>query len=187
MADDDLEDFWAELRRSDQVIVPVHNEASNFKGQLLLASETSKFDMRMKFEKRLGEALTQELLLEIVSTAIDTTLKRWYESLRNQDTAGLIEIILEGQKDRMPPQEMTSFLQALPMSLLERVLANAAEETTGTGVHMLLALEKNRRNSGALYSLKSAGGSIIVTWQSPQGEVEFNLWEKYDLSPKSKT
>lgn len=179
---DELEEFWEDLRRTDdKTIVPVHTEASNFKGQLLLASETTKFDMQMKFGKRDG--LSPELLNEIVSVTIDTALKRWYDGIRQQDLAGLIEIVLEGQQNRMTPDELTGFLQALPISLLTRILENAVTETTGTGVHMLLALEKNRRSSGQKYELRSAGGSIFVKWVSPQGEIEFNLYEKYDLSP----
>jgi hypothetical protein len=181
VVDDDLEDDWEDIRRRpESAIVPAHIEPTNFRGQLSFTSEMIKFDMGMRFQDKVGENLTPELLNEIVSTTLAAATKKWYDVIRQTNMSGLIEVILEGQQQRMSPEELGSFLQALPKDLLQRILESEVGDS-GTGMHMLLALEMNRRSGGAVYSLKAAGGSIVVTWTSPQGEVEFNLYEKYTL------
>ena len=173
-----LEDDWADLRPANNIQL-VQNRASDIKGQLLLASEKTAYDLAIKFRKSQGEPLTVELLAQVISDGLKLFMEKWLECLRGQDLAGLIEIVLEGQKGRLTPAEMRSFIRALPDSLLEKIAQTALDSCTG--IHALMGIEAHRRAGGAEYTLETVLGSVVVTTTTPQGVLTFDLFETFTL------
>jgi hypothetical protein len=144
----ELESYWEDLRVRSPVRL-VGTQASNVKDSLTLACEKTIFDLTKEFGKFVGTPLGPENLAQMMGTAVRTFMQHWYEDLRNQDLAGLIEIVLEGQN--LTPVEMTDFVHSLPTSLIERIAQSAMG--TANGIHGLMGLEFARR-TGKLQEYK---------------------------------
>lgn len=180
MPEENFEEFWDAVRPTNAIVV-VNDKATDLKGQLLLASEKTRYELAQRFQKFDGEALTTEVLSKIISDGVKTFMEKWFEGLRNQDTSGLIEIVLEGQ--RLPPAEIQGFVQALPRSLLDRILKSAI--ASGTGIHALVALEKYRREGRQDYTIETINGQVQVRFTPPgRGEITFGLYEQFDLEER---
>jgi hypothetical protein len=159
----------------------VTNRPSDIKSQLLIASEKTGFDLAQKFAQYNGQILTAEILAKIVAEGVGTFMEKWFEGLRSQDLSGLIEIVLEGQNHKMTPAEMLGFVHALPISVIEKIVATAIG--SGTGIHALMALEKHRRTGGGpTYVIETISGQVMVRFDHPgRGEVQFSLYDTFNL------
>jgi hypothetical protein len=178
---DDLEECWREIRPQPNVQI-ITTQPSRLRDALELACETTAFDLAQECRDLHGKLLTPEDLGTIVSKAVRLFMTRWYEGLRSQNLAGLIEIVLEGQD--LSPSEMTAFVRALPTKLIEKIADSAVG--SGTGVHGLMGVEHARRN-GALrdYSIGRDPGSdnrVYVRFRRGDRDVEFFLDEHFELS-----
>lgn len=176
---DELEDYW-DLVRVKSPIRRVSDKASDIEGQLELACEKAIFDLKQKFDKHRGAKLTQELLGEMIAQGVRLFMKHWLEGLRSKNVAGLIEIVLEGQKD-LSPAEMQAFVRALPQSLLQKVCESGLG--TANGVHALIGVEHARRRGEVReYTLGRDGFRLWVKFENTAGnEVHFFLDEPFEM------
>lgn len=175
--EEELEDFWKEIRPQATL---VSNRPSDLKSQLALASEKTGADLTLQYKKYSGRPVNPDLLAELVAEGVQTFLKHWFDFLHDQDLAGLIELILEGSKARMSPEEMTAFVRALPNSLLQRICASAI--SSSTGIHALMALEQARRSSNQNYTLSVTPSGIRVDFTTSGGiPVSFSLYEEFQM------
>lgn len=176
---DELEDYW-DLVRVKSPIRRVSDKASDIEGQLELACEKAIFDLKQKFDKHRDEKLTQELLGEMIAQGVRLFMKHWLEGLRSKNVAGLIEIVLEGQKD-LTPAEMQAFVRALPQSLLQKVCESGLG--TANGVHALIGVEHARRRGEVReYTLGRDGFRLWVKFENAAGnEVHFFLDEPFEM------
>jgi hypothetical protein len=185
MAELDFESFWADLRpkkrlpTKDEIRI-VSGKAADLGDMLEETCVKVASELTRKYQKHHGESLTVEILTDIVSTGVRTFMERWHESLRRQNLTGLIEFVLEGQS--LTPQEMTGFVRALPMSLLERICNSVV--ASASGIHGLMAVEHARRR-GIIrsYVLQPKDwGKIEVEFINRDGQkVSFYLDEGFDL------
>jgi len=181
--DDDLESYWKDIRRQP-VVVTASDRPGDLQGQLLLASEKAGFDLAHKFKDFNGQPITPELMAKIVAEGIRSFMDKWYEGLRKQNLSGLVEIVLEGQGNHLTPEEMQAFVQALPVTLIDKIVDSAMG--SATGIHALIALEKHRRLGRAAYRIQKVGAAVQVSFTSPEGqEVTFGLYEAFDLGDKA--
>jgi len=106
-------------------------------------------------EKYQGKAATDGYLVDSVQIFMD----EWFQCLRSQDRAGLVEAIIEGQN--MSSSEIRGFVRALPMTFLVRV--SEAALSGAKGIHALLSVECNRRTGVVRdYEIKRIGDRIRV-------------------------
>jgi hypothetical protein len=181
MADDklDLEEYWQDVR--PMPFISGSESASKLKESLDVAYEKANERMGtlLKESKYRNAALTGELFAEIISKGVAFFMEEWHEGLRNQNLAGLIEIVLEGQD--LTPSEMEEFVRALPGSLLERICKSATG--TASGIHGLMAMEFARRNNHIRdYSVLQDGGRAYVKFTDlGDREVRFYLDESFEL------
>jgi len=138
---DDFESCWAELREKSPIRV-VTTKASDLRSQMEIACAQTSFELAQHLKTLQGKSLADpQVLSDLVSKAVVTFMEKWHAALRGQNLAGLIELVLEGQD--LTPNEMRGFIQALPESLLNKVVESAIG--TATGVHALMALEVHLR------------------------------------------
>jgi hypothetical protein len=176
----DLESYWDDIRVRSPIRL-VSTQASNIKDSLTLAGEKTIFDLQKEFKKHIGQPSTIELMAEMMTLAVRTFMKHWYEDLRHQDLAGLVEIVLEGQN--LTPVEMQKFVRALPQSLVERIAKSAMG--TANGIHGLIGIEHAYR-TGNLQDYKiirDINDRVYVEFTDPKRkrQVQFFLDEKFDL------
>jgi hypothetical protein len=177
---EDLEGDWRLLQRSP--IQVVTNRASDLKSQLEVAGEKTVFELRQHFKQYQDAPLTVDLLSTLVGKAVRVFLAKWQEGLRDQNLAGLIEIVLEGQD--LTPEEMRGFLKALPDSLLQKILDSGIHSQSATGVHGLIAIEKHLRQRKVLdYTIGKDLGRVYVEFVDPEtnGTVRFSLDEFFKV------
>ncbi len=170
MAEDlDLESYWKDIRDLPRIEVN-SGKASDLEGALELASEKTLFDLQVELRKHQDMVVTTDLLAELVTLGIRTFMRHWYQGLKEQDLSGLIEIVLEGQRD-MSPRDMAGFIRALPSTLLERIVQSVAG--SATGIHALMAIEMARRN-GKLngYRIDKESGRIYVEFDHTSEQVQ---------------
>ncbi len=176
----DLQEHWKELRPKSSITL-VTNRASDLLSQLTIVSAKTTFDLKKYADgKWTNRPFTGELLADVTAKGIEIFMQKWYEHLRSQDLAGLIEVVLEGQQ--LSPGEMKGFLQALPQSLLERIAK--ASVGTVTGVHALIAFEIHRRRRGITdYILLKEGERTKVIFTDPvrQVTVDFFLDQAFEV------
>jgi len=177
---DELEDCW-DLVRVKFPIRRVSDKASDIDGQLELACEKAIFDLKRDFEKHSGQVLTHELFGQMITQGVRLFMKHWLEGLQSKNVAGLIEIVLEGQKD-MTPAEMQAFVRALPETLLQKVCKSGLG--TANGIHALIGVEHARRRGEVReYTLGRDGFRLWVKFENVTGdEVHFFLDEPFDMS-----
>lgn len=175
----ELEDDWEELKAAKSPILIVTAKPDDLKSQMELAYQKTAYDLA-QYAKRYdntGTPLT-EVLVDITAKAVRTFMGHWYKALRGQNLAGLLELVLEGQD--LTPTEMKEFLQALPTSLLQKVVSSAIGSATGT--HALVAVEyMMRQRSVRNYRLLKEGSAVVVTFVDPVtlNEVRFTLDETF--------
>ena len=181
--DDDLEDYWGEVRPESPIKVIRLDKPSRIEDAMVYASETTAHDLAKECRQFLNKPITPEILSVIVSKGIRLFMERWVQSLKGQDLAGLIEIVLEGQD--LSPVEMRTFVQSLPTRLIQRMAQASIGSGKGTGIHGLIGVEAARRN-GQLpdYSIGRDPGSdnrVYVRFQREGRNVEFFLDEYFDV------
>lgn len=168
----DLEGCWSDLRcpKGSSEEAP-----SQLRRSLLDAHQ--KASIRL-IEEELGGTGTKPLTT-VVSRAVALFMEEWYQTLRDQNLAGLIEIVLEGQ--HLVPNEMQEFVQALPYSLLERICQSAMN--SASGIHGLMAIEFARRNRNLRsYNIYQDGSRTYVQFTTLDDRtLKFYLDEKFDL------
>lgn len=177
--DDDLEDYWRDLRPK-QLVEVVRTKGSDLDGMLTTAAEKTIFDLAQAVNKKYDQKpVTGEMLADIVGTGIRIFMQKWRDALTNQNLTGLIEIVLEGQ--HLTPEEMLGFVQALPISILQRIADSAVG--SGTGTHGLMSLEFIRRQGGIAYHLGVTNGRIWAEFAHPRTKetVQFFLDETFRL------
>jgi hypothetical protein len=178
----DLQACWKELRPASPVTL-VSTRVSDIKSQLLIVAAKASFDLRKYADRYQGKPFTGEVLADVTSKGVELFMQRWFDHLRSQDLAGLIEVVLEGQQ--LSPVEMKGFLTALPASLLDRIVT--ASVGTVTGVHALIAFEHHRRVSEIRdYTLSKEGMRTKVSFFDPKRQimVDFYLDEAFEGPPK---
>lgn len=178
---EDFDDDWQDIRPKPLVRI-ISDQPSRLKDAMVLASETAAFDLAQKSKSYVGKPVTSEILRSIAAQAVRLFMERWYDGLRGQNLAGLIEIVIEGQD--LDPSEMSSFIRALPTRLVEKIADSAVE--SGTGVHGLMGIEYARR-TGRLgdYSIGRDPGSdnrVYVRFRKGDKDIEFFLDEHFELS-----
>lgn len=177
---DDLEEYW-DLVRVKSPIRRIDDKGSDIDGQLELACEKAIFDLKQKFDSIKGQPLTVELFSEVISQGVRFFMQHWLEGLKSKNVAGLIEIVLEGQKD-MSPAEMQAFVRALPQTLLEKVCKSGLG--TANGIHALIGVESARRTGEVReYTIGRDGPRVWVKFENVAGEeIHFFLDEPFDMS-----
>lgn len=180
----DLQECWKELRPQSPISL-VTTRVSDLQSQLTIVAAKTTFELsKYSNDKHRNQPITGEMLTDITAKGIEIFMQKWFEHLRSQDLAGLIEVVLEGQ--HLSPNEMKGFLMALPQGLLERI-TNAAIGTV-TGVHALVAFEVHRRKRNITdYSLIKEGQRTRVDFQDPirRLTVSFYLDEAFEGLPKN--
>ncbi len=127
-----------------------------------------------------GQDLTADLLSKLMAKAVSIFMEKWYEGLRGQNLSGLIELVLQGQQ--LPPDELKGFVQALPSSLLKRIVESAIGATGvyGNGLHALMAIELHLRSQNIRqYQLTQMGMRLHIEFHDPKRDavVKFFLDE----------
>lgn len=172
----DLEGCWSDIRTASG---SSENASSQLQQSLSRALERSSKRLSEKYKELGVYPHAQEPLVKVVQHGIELFMEEWYQDLRNQNLAGLVEIVLEGQD--LFPQEMKEFVQALPYTLLERICKSAMN--SASGIHGLMAIEFARRNrSIRSYDIFQNGNRTYVQFTTLDGRtVKFYLDEKFDL------
>lgn len=182
---DELESCWDEIVAGPR-IVTASSKACDTEGLLrLTAAETSEAFVRQYQEQHPGvDAIPLGSVAELLHEGLQQFTSRFYEHLRSQDMAGLLEFMLDGQVG-LTPEEITGFLQALPMSLLVRIAETPVGVANGT--HALVSFEVHRRSNLVQYQLvKDLDGRVQVTVTRPDNAhppLTFQLAETIRLNP----
>lgn len=174
----ELESDWEDLKKNRTSILLVTNKPGDLKSQMELAYQKTAFDLSQYVKRYDQQQLTVEILTDLTSKAVRLFMENWYKALREQNLAGLLELVLEGQD--LSPSEMKEFLQALPSSLLQKIVSSAIGSASGT--HALVAVEyMMRQRSVRDYRLRKEGASVVVSFVDPVtlGEVTFTLDETF--------
>jgi len=176
----DLEECWDDLRRKSPLLV-VRDQPSNLKDALTLVTEKTAWELTQECSDLWGKSLTPAVLGTLIAKAVRLFMERWYEHLRGQNLAGLIEIILEGQD--LSPSQMTAFMKAIPTELVQKIAKSAVG--SGTGIHGLMGVEHARRMGQiSNYSIGRDTGSdnrVYVRFKRGGKDVEFFLDEHFEL------
>jgi hypothetical protein len=167
----ELQEYWKELRPPSPIIL-VSNRPSDLKSQLAIVAAMTTAELQ-KVHRDPGVYATNGDVTSLVSKGIEVFMQKWFEHLKSQDLAGLIEVVLEGQQ--LSPEEMKGFLMALPGSLLERI--TKASIGTVTGVHALVAFELHRRKRNITdYTLSKEGERTKVEFRDPSRQVPISFY-----------
>lgn len=171
--DDDLEDYW-EAVQTQQLIKIVKDRATDLREQLEVASAKTAFEMTPVIAEMSGKMLGPEALAQMISKTVRVFMEKWYEGLRGQNLAGLLELVLEGQN--LPLPELKGFVQALPVTMLERVVRSAVG-STGSGVHLILAMELHMRQRNITdYTLDREAGRLFIEFVDPKRDAHIKFF-----------
>lgn len=163
--EDDLEDYW-EAVTSKQLIKMVRDRASDLREQLEIASAKTAFEMTPFVAQYANQPLDAETLARMISKTVGVFMEKWYEGLRGQNLAGLMELVLEGQN--LPLPELKGFVRALPATLLEQVTRSAIG-SSASGIHLILAMELHMRRRGIEdYTLDREAGLLFIEFTDPK-------------------
>lgn len=169
---DELQEAWKAVR-PPPIIQVVSNRPSDLLSQLTLVAAETTFELKKVFKKYDGQSLTSDLLAEVASKGVEVFMRRWFQHLKSHDLAGLIEIVLDGQQ--LSPNEMKGFLQALPDSLVQRIIDSSVG--TVTGVHALMAFESHRRERHITdYTLTKEGERTKIEFFDPIHRVPVSFY-----------
>jgi hypothetical protein len=129
-------------------------------------------------------------LSTLISKTVGVFMEKWYEGMRGQNLAGLIELVLQGQQ--LSPVELKGFVRALPQALLERIVTSTigATGTYGKGLHALMAVEIHLRKSAIRdYTLSKEGERLHIEFIDPKRDaiVKFFLDEPLRVDDEEKT
>jgi len=182
----DFEAFWEDLRSpakepdAPDAIQVVGGKSPDLTGLLEKTCEKTAQDLAQRFQSHHGETMTVKLLADIVTTGVRTFMENWHDGLRRQNLAGLIEFVLEGQS--LTPEEMTGFVRALPLSLLQRISESAIG--SATGIHGLMAVEyARRRGEVTSYILQSDKDRVVVEFTNRLDQrASFYLDEEFEMT-----
>lgn len=170
---DDLQDYWKEIRPKSTIIL-VSGRASDMRSHLEMAAAKASAKLaKYTNDKHSHQMITGEVLADVAVQGVALFMEEWNNSLKSQNLAGLIELVLEAQD--LSPSEMRGFLQALPLSLIDRML----DSSIGTvpGVHALVALEKHMRTKSIRdYTLSKEGLRIRVDFIDPVRQIPLSFY-----------
>jgi hypothetical protein len=133
MADDDLD--WGVVRKVSPIRI-ISTRSSDLASQLDSACEKTIFDLTKTFAKH--DLLTKGELQGLMTEMVRLFMGHWKKSLEDQNLAGLIELVLEGQK--LTAMELSAFLRALPYTFIDRVCVSAIGGPP-SGIHAVIAME----------------------------------------------
>lgn len=170
--DDNLEDYW-EAVQSRHLIKVVRDRAADFREQLEIASAKAVFEMQT-MSKYVNQPLDAANLSKLLADAIKIFMEKWYEGMRGQNLAGLLELVLEGQD--LPLSELKGFVQALPVSMLERVVRSAVG-SSGSGIHLVMAMELHMRQRNITdYTLDREAGRLFIEFVDPKRDAHIKFF-----------
>jgi hypothetical protein len=178
---DDFEECWDAIRRETPIRL-VKNRASDLHEQLEIACAKTAFELAGFVKQFDHQALDSTVIAKIVAKSTTIFMEKWREGLKGQNLTGLIEIVLESQD--LSTTEMKGFLQALPSSLVQRILDSAIGAGDASGVHALIALESTMRVRGIKdYTIGKTDGRISVEFLDPTHSklVKFFLDEAFSV------
>jgi hypothetical protein len=105
-------------------------------------------------------------------------------TLRGTPLIGLLKFVLEAPGLRS--EDITGFVKALPAVMLRDMVTTAVGKT-GSGVHLILALELKRRQEGEIYEIaKMPSGTLRVSLFPKRlggQRMEVDLNETFDILP----
>ena len=130
---------------------------------------------------RAGRELPR-IVSRVATRTLQCVLEAWYEELHAGDTVALIGVVLDGSD--LTTDELRGFVQALPASLLQRIVDFPTPEASG--LQALLAIEHQRRKKEAPdYTLSRdvADGKLIVSFRQLGETIEFKLDETFEGAP----
>jgi hypothetical protein len=161
---EDLQEHWKALRPQSSIVL-VSGRASDMRSHMEMAAAKAIAKLtKYTNDKHKNAPITGEVLADITVKGVSLFMEEWNNSLKSQNLAGLIELVLEAQD--LSPAEMRGFLQALPISLIDRMLKSSIG--TVPGVHALVALEKHMRTRLIRdYTLSKEGLRIKVDFIDP--------------------
>ena len=178
--DEDLESYWAPLRRAS-VIKVVSGKITNLREGLELAALKAEQRLLKQVDESAHRFLTMGVS-ELVSVCVNSLLVHWYEGLRGHGPGSLLEIVLADQ--HLPVGELKDFVRALPVSLIERILKSHPLDKA-SGIHALIAIELHfRRGSGDDYEIRRGSDGLLSVALRPINtgkSVVFSLDENFTL------
>jgi len=161
---------WEALQKKSLIRVTT-NHSYDFEAQLEVACEKTVFDLTHLFRKHQVSAETaQELMGEMVRRFTS----HWKESLKNQDLAGLVEYILEGQQ--LSNVELSSYLRALPLTFITRICDPEVGGGDNTGIKQVMGVELARRNGTASYQVTKKYGQFCLEVVDLIRDVKFDVF-----------
>lgn len=176
--DEDLESYWATLRRASAIKV-VSGKITNLREGLELAALKAEQSLLKQVDARRFLFMPMS---ELVSVCVNTLLGHWYDGLRGHGPGSLLEIVLADQ--HLPVGELKDFVRALPVSLIERVLKGRPLDKA-SGLHALIAIELHfRRRSGNDYEIRRGPDGVLIVTLCPTNTgnpVVFTLDENFTL------
>ena len=176
---DQFDRFWKRLRpprpaeldrpKTWDLIGALHRAAT--KADIALRDEFSNLN------------LDRVVISRICTLAVQTFLEAWYDELRHGESSHLITIVLEDRD--LSVDELKAFVQALPSSLIERIVRAPSPEASG--LQALLAIEKARRDARCgdfSLSRDLVDDKLVVTFNPPEiggRPLSFKLDERFEL------
>lgn len=149
---DDFQDAWKLLAPSADC-----TRKTSFEKTLEQATKRAVF--RISEENLTLDVHNPESVSNTLSRVVRIFLDTWFRELRQRDTAGLVEHVIEGQG--LTPEEVKGFVRALPESFLNKVMASSGIQQNG--YHLLFALEKHCRDQIITdYSVGTKNGRLYV-------------------------
>jgi len=166
---DELLIDWDAVRKKSAIRI-ASTRSSDLESMLDAACEKTIFDLKQVFRKH---SLPPEVLQEIVTEMVRRFTGHWKEALENQNLAGLIEIVLEGQ--HLSPKDLRAYLVALPDTFIERV-CDSAIGGPASGIHAVIAIEKARRLRKVTYEIIEIAGRFCLKCVDLEKDVEFDIF-----------
>ncbi len=172
----ELEAFWKRLRPPRAPEEP-RGKGWDLRAAIMRAGAAANIELLKMFE-----GLDPKIVSMVATTAVRVFLEAWYEELRQGDTVSLVGVVLEGRD--LTVEELKSFVQALPSTLLQRICDFPSPHASG--LQALLAIESERRKKLApdyLLSRDPLDDKLVVTFYPVQarGEaVTFKLDESFE-------
>jgi len=120
--------------------------------------------------------VTPEVLAQLIGRGAQLFVKHWLGSLQQEDLGGLIAFMVDGL--HLQADELRTFVQALPESVLNKFVKSRIGQAKGT--HALLALEWHRRHGRLTYNIIDQAGTPMVRIMTEKGEATFGLDEAFE-------
>lgn len=168
-----LDDDWSELLpKAPTPTFQLAPEDLDLEAYVRIAADKAEFDVKHKVPKEVIGAFQQKFVENLT------------RDLREAPLDGLLKYVLESRG--LSVSELRTFVQVLPLPLLKRLLATAVGKT-GSGIHLLLALEVDRRERNTRYEMEKLPSGALQLRFNVNGEwLVANLSEMFEV-PKEET